>query len=139
MLLWFCLVRWSWNNDYIGCNYWEIKLNSKLCANSRHPVQSKISQEMYNQFQPIVRILNKGKTWEYLLKHWATSLMIFFTSTLHGSQCSNFSFERLSLPSICILLDSLFQPSVQTNWRISGFASAKVRLFCWIFCRFQPN
>ena len=60
---------------------------------------------------------------------------LLFTSTLHGSQRSYFPFERLFLPLICI--DSSFQPSVQTNWRISGFASAKVRLFCWIFS-FNP-
>ena len=62
---------------------------------------------------------------------------VLFTSTLHGSQCSYFPFERLFLPLICI--DSSFQPSVQTNRRISGFASAKLHLFCWIFCLIQPN
>ena len=62
---------------------------------------------------------------------------LLFTSTLHGSQHSYFAFERLFLPLICI--DSSFLPSVQTNWKISGFTSAKVRLFCWIFCLIQPN
>ena len=38
MFLWFRLFQWSWNNDCICCNYWEIKLNAKLRINSSHPL-----------------------------------------------------------------------------------------------------
>ena len=90
--------------------------------------------------------MNFNQLWEFSTKGKNGSISsnigpqvrrLLFTSTLHGSQRSYFPFERLFLPLICI--DSSFQPSVQTNWRISGFASAKVCLFCWIFCRIQPN
>ena len=90
--------------------------------------------------------MNFNQLWEFSTKGKNGSISsnigpqvrrLLFTSTLHGSQRSYFPFERLFLPLICI--DSSFQPSVQTNWRISGFASAKVRLFCWIFCLIQPN
>ena len=90
--------------------------------------------------------MNFNQLWEFSTKGKNGSISsnigpqvrwLLFTSTLHGSQCSYFPFERLFLSSICI--DTSFQPSVQTNWRISGFATAKVRLFCWIFCLIQPN
>ena len=90
--------------------------------------------------------MNFNQLWEFSTKGKNGSISsnigpqvrrLLFTSTLHGSQRSYFPFERLFLPLICI--DSSFQPSVQTNWRISGFASAKVCLFCWIFCLIQPN
>ena len=113
----------------------------KAFTNSSHPlgdlftiVIKNILQEIYNEFQPVVRILNQREKRQHL---GPQVRRLLFTSTLHGSQRSYFPFERLFLPLICI--DSSFQPSVQTNWRISGFASAKVRLFCWIFCLIQPN
>jgi len=90
--------------------------------------------------------MNFNQLWEFSTKGENGSISsnigpqvrrLLFTSTLHGSQRSYFPFERLFLPLICI--DSSFQPSVQTNWSISGFATAKVRLFCWIFCLIQPN
>ena len=127
MFLWF---QWSWNNDCICCNYWEMKLNAKLLTNSSHPlgdlfklVIKKILHEIYNKFQPIVRILNKRENDSISSNIGPQVQQPLFTLTLHGSKCSYFSFERLFLPSICI--GSSFQPSVQTNWRISGFASAK--------------
>ena len=90
--------------------------------------------------------MNFNQLWEFSTKGKNGSISsnigpqvrrLLFTSTLHGSQRSYFPFERLFLPLICI--NSSFQPSVQTNWRISGFASAKVCLFWWIFCLIQPN
>ena len=90
--------------------------------------------------------MNFNQLWEFSTKGKNSSISsnigpqvrrLLFTSTLHGSQHSYFPFERLFLPLICI--DSSFQPSVQTNWRIFGFKTAKVRLFCWIFCLIQPN
>ena len=144
MFLWFRFFQWSWKDDCICCNYWEIKLNARLCLMFSHLlgelfkiVIKKILQEIYNELQPIVRILNKGKNSSISSNIGPQVRRLLFTSTLHGSQRSYFPFERLFLPSICI--DSSFQPSVQTYWRISGFACAKVRLFCWIFCRIQPN
>ena len=108
----------------------KLKLNSKVTyskviAANLQPISTKIEncQQKWRMAESPQVSSHKYMTFVHFDSAWLSTHI--------------FSIERLLLLSICI--DSSFQPSVQTNWRISGFESAKVGLFCWIFCHIQPN
>ena len=104
MFLWFHLVHWTWNNDFIGCNCQEIKLNSKLCTNLNHPlgdliniVNKTLLHNMYIQCQPLVRIWHKciiANPDQSKTKNWVYNIFDeqHLKTVLRGPSCESSGF-----------------------------------------------